>query len=229
MTVSQLKTRRRIRTRAVAAEDKELRRAAIVAAAHALVHRDPSASFSVDELARRAGLAKGTLYLYFGSREEVLLTLHVQQSHEIFDVIERALAQPDADARKVLAAGMAYLRTHPEFYPLASNCRSMLDTNISESAALAFKIAIANRLAPIGERIEALYPGLAPGEGAALLMNSYAFIIGLWQQADTPVVLREAMRRPEMEIFRIDFEKQLTAALLDLWQSAERRGAQRKS
>jgi len=229
MTASQLKSRRRIRTRAVAAEDKELRRGAIVAAAHALVHRDPSASFSVDELARRAGLAKGTLYLYFGSREEVLLTLHVQQSHEVFDVIERALAQPNADARKVLAAGMAYLRTHPEFYPLASNCRSMLDTNISETAALAFKIAIANRLAPIGERIEALYPGLAPGEGAALLMNSYAFIIGLWQQADTPVVLRAAMRRPEMAIFRIDFEKQLTAALLDLWESAERRGAQRKS
>src|SRR6185503_19131352 len=207
----------------------ELRRGAIVAAAHALVHRDPSASFSVDELARRAGLAKGTLYLYFGSREEVLLTLHVQQSHEIFDVIERALAQPNADARKVLAAGMAYLRTHPEFYPLASNCRSMLDTNISETAALAFKIAIANRLAPIGERIEALYPGLAPGEGAALLMNSYAFIIGLWQQADTPLVLRAAMRRPEMAIFRIDFEKQLTTALLDLWESAERRGAQRTS
>ena len=229
MTISQLKGRRRIRTRAVAAEDKELRRGAIVAAAHALLHRDPSASFSVDELARRAGLAKGTLYLYFGSREEVLLTLHVQQSHEIFDVIERALAQPGADARKVLAAGMAYLRTHPEFYPLASNCRSMLDTNISESAALAFKIAIANRLAPIGERIEALYPGLAPGEGASLLMNSYAFIIGLWQQADTPVVLRDAMKRPEMAIFRIDFEKQLTAALLDLWESAERRGAQRKS
>jgi AcrR family transcriptional regulator len=229
MTASQLKSRRRIRTRAIAAEDKELRRGAIVAAAHALVHRDPSASFSVDELARRAGLAKGTLYLYFGSREEVLLTLHVQQSHEIFDVIERALAQPNADARKVLAAGMAYLRTHPEFYPLASNCRSMLDTNISETAALAFKIAIANRLAPIGERIEALYPGLAPGEGAALLMNSYAFIIGLWQQADTPLVLRAAMRRPEMAIFRIDFEKQLTTALLDLWESAERRGAQRKS
>jgi AcrR family transcriptional regulator len=229
MTASQLKSRRRIRTRAIAAEDKELRRGAIVAAAHALVHRDPSASFSVDELARRAGLAKGTLYLYFGSREEVLLTLHVQQSHDVFDVIERALAQPNADARKVLAAGMAYLRTHPEFYPLASNCRSMLDTNISETAALAFKVAIANRLAPIGERIEALYPGLAPGEGAALLMNSYAFIIGLWQQADTPVVLRAAMRRPEMAIFRIDFEKQLTAALLDLWESAERRGAQRKS
>ena len=101
--------------------------------------------------------------------------------------------------------------------------------NVSPKAALAFKVAIAQRLAPIGERIEALYPGLTPGEGGELLMNSYAFIIGLWQQADTPLVLRDAMKRPEMAIFRIDFEKQLTAALLDLWESAERRGAQRKS
>ena len=226
MTKSQLK---RTRTRAVAAEDKEQRRAAIVAAAHALIHRDPSATFSVEALARRAGLAKGTLYLYFGSREEVLLALHLQQSHEIFDVLERALATPVADARSVLAASMVYFRAHPEFFPLAGNCRGMLDTNVTAEAALAFKVAIGKRLVPIGARIEALYPGLAAGEGVALVMNSYAFIIGLWQQADTPLVLRDAMKRPEMAMFRIDFEKQLTAALLDLWESAERRGAQRKS
>ena len=229
MTGSQLRASgRRARTRAVDAEDKEQRRAAIVAAAHALVHRDPALTFSVEALARRAGLAKGTLYLYFGSREEVLLALHLKQSHEIFDVLERALAAASTDARSVLAAGMAYFRAHPEFFPLAGNCRGMLDANVTAEAALAFKVAIGQRLAPIGERIETLYPGLAPGEGAALLMNSYAFIIGLWQQADTPVVLRDAMKRPEMAVFRIDFEKQLTAALLDLWESAERRGAQRK-
>ena len=230
MTRSQLKLQgKRARTRAVAAEDKEQRRAAIVAAAHALIHRDPAATFSVDALARRAGVAKGTLYLYFGSREEVLLALHLEQSHEIFDVLEQALKDPAADARKVLAASMAYFRAHPEFFPLAGNCRGMLDTNVSSEAALAFKVAIGKRLIPLGERIEALYPGLAPGEGAALVMNSYAFIIGLWQQADTPVVLRDAMKRPDMAIFRIDFEKQLTTALLDLWESAGRRGAQRKS
>jgi AcrR family transcriptional regulator len=230
MTRSQLRAQgRRTRTRAVAAEDKEQRRSAIVAAAHALIHRDPSVTFSVEALARRAGLAKGTLYLYFGSREEVLLALHLNQSHEIFDVIEKALEAPGADARSVLGASMLYFRSHPEFFPLAGNCRGMLDTNVTAEAALAFKVAIGRRLAPLGERIEALYPGLAAGEGAALVMNSYAFIIGLWQQADTPVVLRDAMKRPEMAIFRIDFEKQLTTALLDLWESAGRRGAQRKS
>src|SRR5436190_9245298 len=119
MTKSQLRAQaRRTRTRAVAAEDKQQRRAAIVAAAHALMHRDPSMKFSVEALARRAGLAKGTLYLYFRSREEVLLALHVEQSHGVFDVIEQAMAAPGATARNVLAAGMTYLRAHPEFFPL---------------------------------------------------------------------------------------------------------------
>jgi len=35
--------------------------------------------------------------------------------------------------------------------------------------------------------------------------------------------LRAVMDRPEMAIFKLDFEKQLTAALLDLWEAAARR------
>jgi hypothetical protein len=56
-----------------------------------------------------------------------------------------------------------------------------------------------------------------------LLMNSYALIIGLWQLADPPQSLRALMDRPEMAIFKLDFEKQLTAAVLDLWEAAARR------
>jgi hypothetical protein len=33
------------------------------------------------------------------------------------------------------------------------------------------------------------------------------------------------MHRPEMQIFKIDLEKQLTVALLDLWDAASRRGS----
>lgn len=219
MTRSQLKAR----TRAVAAADKSERRAAIVRAAAALLQRDPAAKFAVEAIARRAGLAKGTVYLYFGSRDEVLLALHDQQSRELFDVVKRALSAADRHGRRVVEDGLAYLRAHPEFYPIAGNCRHMLDTNIGTEAAFAFKLGIARRLEPLGRRIEELYPGLARGDGAALLTNCYAMIIGLWQQADPPLSLRKVMQRPEMAIFRIDFEKQLVAALLDLWEGAERR------
>jgi len=216
MTVSQLKKR------AVAPEDKTARRAAIVRAAEELSSR--GAAFSMDQLARRAGVAKGTVYLYFGTREEVLLAVHEKQSHELFDVVERALAAAAPTGESVVRSGLRYLRSHPEFYPLAANCRGMLDTNVSTEAAFAFKDRIARRLAALGARIEALYAGLKAGEGAALLMNCYALILGLWQLADVPVSLRAIMHRPEMQIFRIDFERQLTAALLDLWDAAARRG-----
>lgn len=219
MTKGQLKAR----TRAIGPEDKFQRRAAIVRAAEALLRRDPSATFAVEQIARRAALAKGTVYLYFGSREEVLLAVHEKQTHELFDVVERALSAPDAQGRRVVEEGLAYLRSHPEFYPLAGNCRGMLDTNIGTEAALAFKTGIASRLQPLGGRIEAIYPGLRPGEGAALLTNCYALIIGLWQQADPPRSLRKVMHRPELAVFRIDFEAQLVAALLDLWDGVERR------
>jgi len=216
MTAGQLK-------RARAPEDKSERRAAIVRAAEALARRDPSCTCSVEQLAREAGLAKGTVYLYFRSREEILLAVHEKQTHEIFDMIEQALAGLEASAEGVVRAGLRYLEAHPEFYPLAASCRSMLDTNVSADAAFAFKAGIGKRLQPLGEHIEQLYPGLRPGEGAALLINSYAFLIGLWQQADPPLSLRPLMHRPEMRVFRIDFEKQLTAALLDLWEAAARK------
>jgi AcrR family transcriptional regulator len=217
MTVSQLKKR------AVAPEDKTARRAAIVAAAQELAERNPA--FSMEQLARRAGVAKGTLYLYFGTREEVLLAVHEKQSHELFDVVERALAPASAGGESVVRSGLRYLKAHPEFYPLAANCRGMLDANVSTEAAFAFKSRISERLQLLGRRIEALYPGLRAGEGAALLMNCYALIIGLWQLADVPLSLRAVMHRPEMQIFKLDFERQLSAALLDLWDAAARRGA----
>jgi AcrR family transcriptional regulator len=216
MTVSQLPKR------ATAPEHKSAKREQIVRAAEELSEK--VAQFSMDQLARRAGVAKGTVYLYFGTREEILLAVHEKQTHEVFDVVERALAAPGASGESVVRAGLRYLRAHPEFYPLAANCRYMLDTNIGTEAALAFKVGVGERLQRLGTRIEELYPRLKSGEGAILLMNSYALIVGLWQQADPPQCLRAVMQRPEMRIFRIDFEKQLTAALLDLWEAAARRG-----
>jgi AcrR family transcriptional regulator len=219
MTNGHLKLRPR--RRAVAPQEKSERREAILRAAELLLHANPGGAITVEDLARQAGLAKGTVYLYFRTREEVLLQVHLERLHGLFDELEAALQAPRVDAAyHAVRATLHYLRAHPEFLPLATNCRGMLEANASAQAALEYKLALGVRLSAIGARIEELYPSLARGDGMALLMNSYALMIGLWQITDPPACLREAMQRPELGMFRIDFDKQLAAALLALWAGA---------
>lgn len=211
---------RRSRTRAVLPEDKSERRAAILRAAASLLKHAPQGAFSVEELARRAGLAKGTVYLYFGTREEVLLAVHAERQQLMFDVLEKALAAPKADIRMIARTVVRFVRAHPEFLPLAANCRGMLETNIGAEAALAFKQGVGVRLVQIGARLEVLFPVLAKGQGVGLLMASYALMIGLWQISDPPACLAAAMERPDMRMFKVDLEKQLGAVLVNLWEGA---------
>ncbi len=213
----------RVRTRAVLPEDKAERRDSIVRAAVELLQNAPQGAFSVEELAHRAGLAKGTVYLYFGTREEVLLAVHAERQHLLFDTLEKVLASPRVDIRTVTRTVTRFLRAHPEFLPLAANCRGMLETNIGAEAALAYKQVIGARLVGIGARMEVLFPSLAKGQGIGLLMASYGMMIGLWQISDPPACLASAMERPDMRVFNVDLEKQLGTALVCLWESATMR------
>ena len=217
----------RARHRATAPEAKSERRAAIIDAAVGLLREAPLGVFSVDALAHRAGLAKGTVYLYFGTREEVLLAVHAERAQHLFDVLERVLAAPRTDTARIARAVVRHLDGHPEFLPLAATCRSMLETNIRVETALAFKRAIGARLLQLGARVEELYPRLARGQGVALLMASYGLMLGLWQIADPPECLEQAMTLPEMRMFKLDFNTQLTNALINLWEGAARRAAQK--
>src|ERR671912_253682 len=80
-----------IRTRAVLAEDKQERQQAILDAAERLLRRSPERVANVAEVADEAGLAKGTVYLYFPSKEELLLALHERHVDAFFRTVIDAL------------------------------------------------------------------------------------------------------------------------------------------
>jgi len=210
----------RTRTRAVAPADKSVRRAAILRAADALLKRAPQGVFSVAELARRAGLAKGTVYLYFGTREEVLLAVHAERTSMLFDTVEKTLLARHTSGLAMARKVVAFLREHPEFLPLAAGCRAMLESNVGVQAAIAYKAGIGERLGALGQHLESAFPSLKPGAGTLLLTKCYAMMIGLWQLADPPACLVKVMNRPDMRVFRIDFERELTGALVTLWEGA---------
>jgi AcrR family transcriptional regulator len=214
-----------IKQRAILDEDKQLRRQAILAAAATELLEHPDRLASVEEVARGAGLAKGTMYLYFTTKEEIYLALHEQQTHSFFDTLEALLVRERSRPslkrfnRNVVEA----IRQNPAFLPLAIQCPSF-ERNAELEIVARCKAGIGARLQRIGATVESLYPGMKKGEGARLLIRSYALMLGLWQLTAPSPAREQLLLRSELSVFRLDYLAQLEAALYALWRGTVDQG-----
>jgi AcrR family transcriptional regulator len=89
------------RLRARSDDAKRARSQFILATAGQLLRRDGFDAFTMNKLAAAADLAKGTLYLYFATREELVLALytdlHDSWTSRFIDA-EKQIVSPDYDA-----------------------------------------------------------------------------------------------------------------------------------
>ncbi|MDE2140118.1 MAG: helix-turn-helix transcriptional regulator, partial [Gammaproteobacteria bacterium] len=81
----------RPRSRAVSDEQKAERRSTILQTALTAFADTAYDELTMDRIAADAGLAKGTLYLYFRSKEEVFLALCEHELGRWFDDLDTAL------------------------------------------------------------------------------------------------------------------------------------------
>ena len=203
--------------RAIGSEDKEERRQAILDAAQKLYLKHPDRMASVSEVAGAASLAKGTVYLYFPSKEEMLLALHERHVAEFFSRLMQRLAAPaPADFDAVFAITLRYLIRGPGYLSLTSRCFGLMDREIPTEAALAFKARVAATLQVAGTALERHFP-LAPGAGITMLLHSYGLIVGLWQLLHPNERFGRQMERPELKPLKRDYEREIEQALRALW------------
>jgi AcrR family transcriptional regulator len=73
----------------------EARRQQILGAATSLLLANGLAGTSVDAVARRAGIAKGTIYLYFPSRHDLLAAVRARYAHGLASCAEGVLGHAD--------------------------------------------------------------------------------------------------------------------------------------
>jgi len=206
-----------LKQRAVGTEDKEARRHQILDAAEKLFMRHPERMASVSEVATVAGLAKGTVYLYFPSKEEMLLALHERHVALFFRELMRKLAERGPlDFDDIFPVTLAHLVRQPGCLELTSRCFGLMDREIPKDTALAFKARIAQTLQGAGVHLERHFK-LQPGAGVTLLLHSYGLIVGLWQLLHPNERFGRAMQRPELKVLHRDYEKEVESALRALW------------
>lgn len=197
--------------RARSGEAKEERREAILATALRMYERDPRfAAFTMAALAKEAGLAKGTLYLYFRTKEELFLALLERLFGEWFDDVDGRLARGKTWSGDTVAALLAASAAErPTLVWLLAIQGSILEENVDADAALAFKTRVMGRTGETGAAIEARLAWLAEGGGARLLVRLHALVVGLWQMAEPAAVIRGVLDDPALAAARVDFAREL--------------------
>lgn len=204
--------------RARQVHEKEARRQVILSAAARLWERSGFADLSMTQVAKESGLAKGTLYLYFRTKEELFLAKAEEELVSWFEEVDEALVK----ARKELAgAELAHLlarslASRPRLPRLLAILHPVLERNIEHLTALQFKQFMATRTLRSGRLLERRLPFLQEGQGAQLILRVHALVLGFWQMADASPVVKELLDAPGLDLFRVDFAESLESTLADL-------------
>jgi AcrR family transcriptional regulator len=205
--------------RARSAEQRDIRRRAILETAASMLGEMSVSELSLNELSSRVGLAKSNVMRYFESREAVLLHLLVTTAREWLAVtIERFAGAVDTStpvsARIDMVAGelAASFAEWPMLCELISVKASVLDRNVSTEVALQYKQEVSDGLVGLGGLLEELLPELGPEQSVPAARMIILLVGALWPRTHPPQAVIDAYHAdPEIAFLDQDF----TAALAD--------------
>lgn len=191
-------------------EQKAKRRDTIVSAAAAMWHETGIYdAFTMSALAERTGLAKGTLYLYFKTKEEVFLALLESELALWFahvgDRIERLRAPLSPERFATILSDS--LKGRESFVRLFALLESVIERGLDIEGARAFKLGLDQGLRALSDRVAAAFGAPMRSDDAyALLLHTRALMCGLWtMSAPTPTVAAVLRADPALARFAIDF------------------------
>jgi AcrR family transcriptional regulator len=207
--------------RARSEEQREARRQAILGATAAMLAEMPVAEVTLNELSRRAGLAKSNVLRYFESREAVLLELLDAAWQDWLAGLDQDLAgavdraAPAAERSGQLAATVgASLAFRPMLCDLISAQATVLERNVSPQVAAQYKRAAMAGVDALGGLMLRCVPELG-GQDAVKLAGATIMTTGaLWPHAQpSPAMLAAYEADPELAAMRLDFTATLREVL----------------
>jgi AcrR family transcriptional regulator len=87
--------------------EKQMRRESIIDAAEKIFFAKGVAASTMDEIAEAAELSKGTIYLYFKSKEDLYVGIVERCMHSLIDMFREAVRSAETGIEKVKAMGKA--------------------------------------------------------------------------------------------------------------------------
>ncbi len=197
---------------------KGQRRRVILEAASSLFEKTNGALPSVAQIAEAAGLGKGTIYIYYRTKEEIFAALLLERWFPALQILEEEFTRSELALNQRIEAFISrfveYMRSFPTLLRLDALSKEVLERNMSQTALAAHKDASLKFLDRAGKTLESALR-LQPGRGFKLLTRTHALTRGLWQSfGDT--VLDCGLNQHHHP----DFAEELQEALFEYWRGA---------
>ena len=207
--------------RARSEEQREARRRAILGAATAMLAEMPVAEVTLNELSRRAGLAKSNVLRYFESREAVLLELLDSAWQDWLVQLDRDLAgalDPAAPVTtrsgQVAGAVAASLAARPMLCDLISAQAAVLEHNVSPQVAADYKRAAIANVTSLAQLVVEHLPELGEHDAFRFAAATVMVTGAVWTHAKPSAAMLAAYEAdPDLAALRLDFLPTLTEVL----------------
>lgn len=206
-------------------EHKDERRKALLDAARSLFEEQSYQHVKIADVAARAGFAKGTVFVYYPTKEALFLALCEHLLGEWMAALETELEGARARigaarAAKLIAGSLA---VRPTLVRLLAILGSVLEQEADVDRIAAFKTKLVEGLGRAGALLERKLGILPSGGGAHLLVRTYALVVGLHALCKPSTNACRALdEHPHLAALRFDFESELESALLLMLRGLER-------
>ena len=180
-----------INQRARSADQKALRRRAVLEAAETYFLEVGYEAFSMSKLAKKIGLAKGTFYLYFQTREELFLTLYEQSlirwSQIFIDELSDSMTSK-AYAQKLFSTASA----DGAFLPLLIRLEHMIEHNVALPRLISSKQVFIKQMEALAEATSILL-SLSEAQAIEVVKTMGVLLIGASQGDQGPSLDHEEL------------------------------------
>ena len=197
--------------RATTAEDREARRRSLVDAAEELLEHWSIEDVSMNRVADRAGVAKGTVYLYFATREELLIAVWEREHASWLEAVSEIVRRSDGTVsdRHLVDAVVETALARPRLCRFHGIVDTVLAANLTLAAAREFSKRRMDRAAATAALLDRRGENLSAPRALRWLLSLDAIMAGLLPLAAPSPAVARALEDPGLRSLRFDVEVEL--------------------
>ena len=212
--------------RAITEEQKNERRQKILDSARSLFEQTDFKSITIEQIAQNSGIAKGSVFLYFKTKEELFLYLTIEElekwNHEFDSKLENVGREKALQTNELLDLVDSTLIKNTVLIRLLAMLSATFEQNIGYEQAYHCKRIIYQRTENTGLLLDRYVCFFQNGDGAKFYLFLYALIAGLYQMSNPPPVVKQVLQDMKLHGCHIDFRTYLLDMLKYLLDGMER-------